>query len=198
MSSARPPQPVIPPQSVIGSEAPRLEPIGKAQQALVVAETEKYLRLAESLFDRQFADIPVVFDLSGRASGMYKVVGGKGGIKRCIRYNPYIFALYFDEHLTGTAAHEVAHYITDSLYGLANIKPHGSQWRGVMAKFGADASRTFAHSLEGVPQRKHRQVSYTCGCSDHQLGIRRHNKVSRGQAVYKCRSCDGELRLIAT
>ncbi|MBV1932126.1 MAG: SprT-like domain-containing protein [Porticoccaceae bacterium] len=188
MSSARPPQPVIAPPAVT------LEPIGEGQQALVVAETEKYIRLAESLFDRQFPDIPVLFDLSGRASGMYRVVGSQ----RCIRYNPYIFALYFDEHLTGTVAHEVGHYIADSLYGLANIKPHGSQWRGIMAKFGVDGSRTFAHSLEGVPQRRHRRVSYSCGCSDHQLGIRRHNKVSRGQAVYKCRSCDGELRLSPT
>ncbi len=171
-----------------------LEPIGAQRQALVVAETGKYLELAEKLFEREFPTIPVIFDLSGRASGMYKVVGRQ----RCIRYNPYIFALYFDEHLTATVAHEVGHYISDCLYGLANIKPHGVQWREVMAKLGADPSRTFDHSLEGVPRRQHRRVAYACGCGDHQLGIRRHNKVSRGQAVYKCRRCHDELRLITT
>ncbi len=188
MPSVRPSQPVK------ASRTVTLEPIGAGQQALVVAETEKYLRLAESLFERQFPNIPVVFDLSGRASGMYRVVGSK----RCIRYNPYIFALFFDQHLTDTVAHEVAHYVADSLYGLANIKPHGSHWRAIMGKFGVNASRTFAHSLEGVPQRKHRRVSYFCGCSEHQLGVCRHNKVSRGQAIYRCQSCDGELRLIPT
>ena len=168
-----------------------LEPIGEEQRSVVVAETEKYIRLAASLFNQEIPNIPVTFDLSGRASGMYKVRENE----HSIRYNPYIFALYFDEHLASTVAHEVGHYVSDRLYGLANIKPHGIEWRAIMDRFGADASRTFEHSLEGVPQRRHRQVTYSCACGDHQLGIRRHNKVSRGQAVYKCRRCDCELEL---
>ena len=179
------------PSTILSPQVSSLEPIGAEQQSVVVAETEKYIRLAATLFNQEIADIPVSFDLSGRASGMYKVRGKE----RRIRYNPYIFALQFEEHLASTVAHEVGHYVADRLYGLENIKPHGSEWRDIMARFGADASRTFEHSLDGVPQRRHRQVTYSCACGDHQLGIRRHNKVSRGQAVYKCRRCDSELEL---
>lgn len=169
-------------------------PIGVEQQSLVIAETRKYIDLAGRLFGRNFAAIPVYFDLSGRASGMYKVKGGQ----RWIRYNPYIFALHFDEHLDSTVAHEVGHYVADSLYGWARIKPHGVEWRDIMARLDADASRTFAHSLNGVPQRQHRKITYHCPCGEHQLGIRRHNKVSGGQAAYKCRRCHSELRLSDT
>ncbi|RLA45646.1 MAG: metallopeptidase [Gammaproteobacteria bacterium] len=170
-----------------------LQPIGVEQQAAVVAETEQRIHAATTLFDKEFAIIPVSFDLTGRAAGMYKVVGAR----RRIRYNPYIFALYFEEHLISTVAHEVAHYISDCLYGLSNIKPHGPQWRAVVKKFGTDASRTFDHSLEGVPQRQHRRVVYHCDCGEHQLGIRRHNKVCRQEAEYKCRRCRVVLKLSA-
>ena len=171
-----------------------LEPIGLEQERQVLAETEKYIALAETLFGQSFAPIPVYFDLSGRTSGMYKVRGED----RCIRYNPYIFALYFDEHLLVTVPHEVAHYVADSLHGLATIKPHGLEWRSIMARFDVDASRTFQHSLEGVPQRQHRRVTYFCACGEHALGIRRHNKVCRGQAAYKCRHCHEELKPLTT
>ncbi len=167
-----------------------VSPIDIEQQSLVVAETERYMALAASLFERKFDCIPVRFDLSGRASGMYKVSGSE----RWIRYNPYIFALHFDEHLCSTVAHEVGHYVADCLYGLTNIKPHGGEWQDIMARLGADASRTFQHSLDGVPQRQHRTVMYHCACGEHPLGIRRHNKVKRGKAVYKCRRCHSELR----
>ena len=162
-----------------------LQPIGVERQAAVVAETEQRIHAATTLFDKEFAIIPVSFDLTGRTAGMYKVIGAR----RCIRYNPYIFALYFEEHLRSTVAHEVGHYVADKLHGLANIKPHGPEWQEVMARFGADASRTFTHSLEGVPQRQHRQVTYACACGEHQLGIRRHNKARQGLAVYHCKKC---------
>lgn len=175
--------------------SPRLVlPINAEKRGQVVAATGQYITLAAQLFGREFASIPVLFDLSGRASGMYKVRGNT----RQIRYNPYIFACYFEEHLVGTVAHEVAHYIADCLHGMANIKPHGTGWRAVMARFGVEASRTFDHSLDGVPQRRYQRVAYQCDCGKHQLGIRRHNKVCRRQAVYRCRRCQATLVMVKT
>ena len=157
----------------------QLQPVTEDQQTVVVAKTTAYIRLAETRFSRQFAMVPVVFDLSGRASGMYKVTGSK----RVIRYNPYIFALYFDHHLTATVSHEVGHYIADCIHGLGAIKPHGPEWRSIVAAIGGDTSRTFDHSLAGVPIRRHRQVAYHCQCGERMLGIRRHNKIRRGLAT---------------
>lgn len=170
-----------------------MTPISDHQQTIVVAKTAQFIRVAEITYGREFGQIPVYFDLSGRASGMYKVKGRE----RCIRYNPYIFALYFEQHLIDTVSHEVAHYIADCTYGSTYIKPHGAEWRAIVVEIGGDTSRTFNHELEGVPLRKHRQVAYSCQCGERQLGIRRHNKVCRGEAVYKCRQCHDELVLAA-
>ena len=70
-----------------------VQPIGEAQQQQVVEMTEKYVRQAESIFDRRFARVPVLFDLKGRTAGMLKIIGRQ----RLIRYNPWIFGKYYEE-----------------------------------------------------------------------------------------------------
>lgn len=165
------------------------KPVNADRQTLVVAKTAFYIGAAETAFSRQFASVPVFFDLSGRASGMYQVRGSE----RIIRYNPYIFALHFEYHLASTVGHEVGHYIADCMHGLGEIKPHGSEWRAIVEDIGGDCSRTFDHDLAGVPIRRHRQVAYYCQCGERMLGIRRHNNVRRGLATYKCRQCNDEL-----
>ena len=167
-----------------------LKPIGADQRSRVVVETARYVQLAADLYQLSLPMLPVYFDLLGRTSGMYKIKGKQ----RWFRYNPYIFALHFDAHLTTTVAHEVAHYVVDYRHGLARVKPHGAEWRGVMAAFGVEARRTFDHDLEGVPQRAYRKVGYRCDCGDHALGIRRHNRVLRAEARYRCRVCGTDLR----
>ena len=163
-------------------------PIGSDQQNLVVVRTQDYLDRARQHFGRDFAPLPVRFDLRGRASGMYRVKGGS----REIRYNPWLFAAYFDDCLDATVPHEVAHYITDALFGLRNIRPHGREWKAVMAVFDADPSVTANYSLEGIPLRRSTRVRYLCPCDSHMLGIRRHQKVVAGMARYRCRRC-GEI-----
>ncbi len=176
--------------SQTGETFTALEPISADRRARVVAETARYVHLAAELYQQSLPMLPVHFDLLGRASGMYKVKGGQ----RWFRYNPYIFALHFADHLTNTVAHEVAHYVVDCQHGLARVKPHGAEWRGVMQAFGVAASRTFDHGLEGVPQRAYRKVGYRCDCGEQLLGIRRHLKVLRAQARYRCRVCRTDLR----
>lgn len=165
-----------------------VRPIGQAKQERVVAATAHYIHEAEAVFGRRFELIPVVFDLTGRAAGMYRV----STQRRVIRYNPYLFAKYFDDNLTVTVPHEVAHYITDQVYGLSNIRPHGAEWKRLMQAFGADASRTCAYDLSGVPIRTYKRHRYRCGCTTHHLTARRHNKVRRGTTRYYCRQC-GEV-----
>jgi len=165
-------------------------PINAAQQERVVKETLVYIHQAAKIFDRRFKPIPVLFDLSGRAAGMYKV----NKKQKLIRYNPFIFSKFFDDNLAVTVPHEVAHYITDQVFGMRQIRPHGQEWRALMAEFRADPSTTSDYDLEGIPLRTQRKHVYVCGCTSHKLSSSRHNNVVRGCARYFCRKCKDELR----
>ncbi|MDX2465292.1 MAG: SprT-like domain-containing protein [Porticoccus sp.] len=190
-----------------------ITPIGDTQQKEVVEQTEHFIQLGTQLFQQNFMIIPVVFDLRGRAAGMYKVTdrmaSAKKGVRksgvwarlstegrqvhRQIRYNPWIFAKYYENNLSVTVPHEVAHYLVDCLYGLSRVRPHGSEWKAVMDAFGVDSSVTARFDLTGIPTRQHQQFEYRCDCKIHQLGLRRHNKVMRGEANYLCRHCSVAL-----
>jgi SprT protein len=159
------------------------------RQSLVRVATRQYIQRAQELYQREFEVIPVQFDLKGRSAGMFRA----RGTQCCIRYNPWIFSRYFEENLVGTVPHEVAHYIAHCLNPHRRIRPHGPQWRAVMAGFEADASVTCDFDLQDIPQRRERRFSYHCGCREHQISTRRHNAVLRGQNRYECRYCRGRL-----
>jgi SprT protein len=166
-----------------------IEPIDAGQQQAVRQATDSCLRRAEEICRRDFAPIPVIFDLHGRSAGMYRVRNG-----RCsIRYNPYIFAKFFEDNLAATVPHEVAHYVTDMLYGLHRIRPHGVEWQAVMRSLGAEPRACGDYDLSGVPVRRQRRFTYACGCTTHRLTSQRHNKVGRGESLYRCRRCGGPL-----
>jgi SprT protein len=160
-------------------------PIDAQQQRQVLAATEGCVHKAGELYGRTFAPIEVCFDLHGTAAGMYRVRRGA----RHIRYNPWIFARYFDDSLAVTVPHEVAHYVTDCLYGLARVRPHGPEWQAVMRALGASARVTGCYDLRGLPLRRQRRFAYRCDCGSHQLSTVRHNRVQRGEALYLCRQC---------
>jgi len=166
-----------------------IEPIGLERQAEVRAQTERYIERAAQLLDYPFPSIPVHFDLSGTTAGMFRVSGDHC----CIRYNPWIFAKYFYENLTGTVPHEVAHYIVHVLYPRKRTRPHGVEWQAVMSAFDADPGVTFDLDLSGVPQRRQRSHPYNCGCQEHAVSTTRHNRIQKRRAVYLCRQCNGPL-----
>jgi SprT protein len=166
-----------------------IEPINAEQRQLVLQETEHFRLLAEQLMERKFPAIPVLFDLKGTTAGMFK----SHGKQHCIRYNPWIFAKYFQENMAGTVPHEVAHYVVRVLYPRGRVKPHGPEWQAVMTGFGADNGVTFDLDLAGIPQRRQRTHSYRCDCREHQVSSTRHNRAQRGAGTYLCRYCSARL-----
>lgn len=170
-----------------------IEPITEDQRRIVSAETKRCIDRANNLLDTSFDDIPVRFDLKGRAAGMYRVVRGE----RFIRYNPYLFAKYYEENLSTTVPHEVAHYLTDAVYGYPRVKPHGHEWRTVMRMLGADSSVHCEFDLDGIPVRQYRRVRYTCRCRFHELTTVRHNRIQHKGARYYCQACQSELVVAA-
>ncbi|MEE9342616.1 MAG: SprT-like domain-containing protein [Gammaproteobacteria bacterium] len=166
-----------------------IQPINDAQCQQVCELTQTYIERAMRIFEFKKVDVPVLFDLKGRASGMYRV--RRGG--RCIRFNPYIFSKYFEDNLASTVPHEVAHYVTDRVYGLRNIRPHGKEWQQVMHEFDVPPQVTGTYDLAGIPIRRQRRVSYHCGCATHDLTLQRHNKCQRGDVIYRCVKCGESL-----
>jgi SprT protein len=170
-------------------ESTLIVPIDDAQQQAVRLATERCLHRAGELCRRDFASIPVSFDLTGRSAGMYRVRNGR----RSIRYNAYLFAKYFEDNLAVTVPHEVAHYVTDMLHGLHRVRPHGKEWQAIMRSLGVEPRACGDYDLSGVPVRRQRRFTYVCGCTTHRLTAQRHNKVHRGEAIYRCRCCSGPL-----
>ncbi len=166
-----------------------IDPISNEQQTCVTRQAQHYLARAAVLFDTHFETIPILFDLKGRSAGMYRV---KNKVA-CIRFNPYLFSKYFDDNLRNTVPHEIAHYVTDVIYGLGNIRPHGKEWRYVMDKLGTEPRVTADYNLTGIPQRQSRTFRYHCACTEHSLGIRRHKKIVTGRARYYCKTCKNQL-----
>lgn len=167
-----------------------IEPLNSACQNEVRECTRRYIQQAADYYQTPFQPIEVLFDLKGRAAGMYR----RQGKRRWIRYNPYIFAKYFADNLANTVPHEVAHYVADHLYGMKNIRPHGAEWRQVMELFDAPPEVTCRYNLEAIPQRKMTTYNYRCDCTQHRLSSIRHNRLQRKQATYVCRKCRQPLR----
>ena len=114
-----------------------------------------------------------------------------------IRFNPWIFARWYREHLDHTVPHEVAHYVASHLCRGRRVRPHGAEWRSVMHAFGVPPRVTCTHPEEDIadlPQRRMQRYPYSCDCMSHHLSAVRHNRIRRRQASYNCRRCGGSLR----
>jgi len=167
----------------------RIQPLSKEKQQLVIDRTHAYIAQAAKRYNIKNKPLDIVFNLKGRTSGMYRVHYHMGRYSREIRYNPYIFSKYFEDSFNSTVPHEVAHYISDIIYGLNNIKPHGEEWRTIMLDFGADATVTANYDLTGIPQKKLSSFTYQCACREHQLSSIRHNKINKKRFKYYCNYC---------
>lgn len=172
-----------------------IRPLSTEKQNLVIEETHKYIAQVNKQFQLSNTTINVNFNLKGRTAGMYRA-GRKFLVhSREIRYNPYIFAKYFNDNFQNTIPHEVAHYICERIYGLRNIKPHGKEWKDVMSMLGADASVTANYDLTDIPQNNKTLYTYQCGCKEHQVGTTRHNRINKNHSKYICKLCKQTLYL---
>lgn len=167
-----------------------VEPISERLERQVRTSTAECIARAGQIYAQAFPQIPVRFDLNGRAAGMYKVRDNN----REIRYNPYVFARYFADNLATTVPHEVAHYVVDLMYGATRVRPHGIEWQQVMLALGVEPSVTGRYDLSGMPVRRQKRHSYRCACMTHQISTVRHNKIQRGSAHYHCRKCKSSIR----
>lgn len=176
-----------------------IEPIDTEQQLRVADEVERLIKQAAQRYGQYFENIDVLFNLRGKAAGMYRVKKSRSWLnpyptfERHIRFNPWLFAKYPEDSWSNTIPHEVAHYIADCRFGLANIRPHGREWQQIMTDFGAEPSVTVQYDLSDIPTRKQRKYTYHCGCREVQISAIRHHRMSTHQQQYRCRDCSQML-----
>lgn len=134
----------------------------------------------------------LVFDLRGRGAGLAVYQSRKRrGEPGLIRLNGQLLQEHPQEMINETIPHELAHIAAHRLFG-SRIKPHGVEWRAVMAAFGK--SPDVSHQMAAQPTRRLRRYHYYCGCRQGaELTSIRHKRAQRG-AAYLCRKCDQRLR----
>ncbi len=183
-----------------------IQPINTVEQAKVIERVRYYIELASSLYGQQFTEISVIFNLRGKAAGMYRCyrsakqpgvallkAANNNSTRREIRFNPWLFAKYPEDSYDNTVPHEVAHYLSDCLYGLNRIKPHGPEWKSIMRDLGAEPNVRGSYTLEGIPVRKVKRYDYACACRQVELTSYRHVKIQKGIQQYRCRDCNEML-----
>ncbi len=166
--------------------------LSEDQKQQVIEQSDVYLAQLNHQLDIDLPSIPVLFDLNGKSSGMFRVKLDE----KVIRYNEIIFSRYFEDALINTTAHEIAHYVAHELYGSRNIRPHGREWQSLMWCLDVKPEVTSQYDLSGLPLRQQKQFVYACECMQHQLSSTRHNRVARQRAIYNCRKCLQPLRFI--
>lgn len=160
-----------------------------ASETALVDTVAYWVARANSLFDLAVPVPQVRMDLRGRSAGL-TVYARRHREPALIRFNAGLCQQYPTEMLTHTVPHEVAHVVTAWRYG-ARVKPHGPEWRSVMAAF--DCPATVCHNMVAAPARRHRYFPYRCACEEvRYLSAIRHNRIRRG-AGYSCTRCGMRL-----
>ena len=109
--------------------------------------------------------------------------------KNEIRLNPVLLLENQQAFIDEVVPHELAHLLVWKHFG--RVAPHGKEWKWMMESvLGVPALRTHRFALDSVRKNT---FPYRCQCQQHQLTVRRHNRVMRGEATYRCVRCGDVL-----
>ncbi|MBD8512997.1 SprT family zinc-dependent metalloprotease [Photobacterium sp. WH77] len=152
-------------------------------QQAIIERTLSCLRRAENKLGKQFPDPAIRFTQRGKIAGSARMQSWE------IRYNPVLLAENPHAFLAEVVPHELAHLLTFACHG--KVRPHGPEWQKMMTEvFNVPARTTHSFDISSVSGRT---FPYRCQCREHQITVRRHNKILRQQAIYHCMQCHQPL-----
>ena len=179
--------PATPPQTRTRSHDSRIS-LTPALRARCEEALSQRLQQAEQALQQRWPRPVLRFNQRGKSAGTAHLQRWE------IRLNAVLLAENQALFLHEVIAHELAHLLVFARHG--RTRPHGPEWQRLMRQvFGLPARVT--HDLD-VSAVSGPQFAYRCGCRDHQLSLRRHNKVLRHQARYLCRHCGHALTAVTT
>lgn len=141
------------------------------------------LRQAERYFNAAFAEPGLNYQQRGTSAGTAWLTEWE------IRLNPVLLLANQDNFINEVIPHELAHLLVFHQFG--RVAPHGKEWRWMMSTvLQTEPRRTHEFDLATVRAQTY---PYQCGCRRHELTVRRHNRILRGEAQYRCRQCGNIL-----
>jgi SprT protein len=153
------------------------------QQAVMRCLREK-LQLARQHFASEFPEPKILYQQRGTSAGTAWLQNWE------IRLNPVLLIENQQPFIDQVVPHELAHLLVFHRFG--RVAPHGREWRAVMENvLRVPASRTHQFAIRSVQSNT---FPYQCACQQHQLTVRRHNRVLRGESEYRCKECGEKLR----
>ncbi|MEC5317514.1 SprT family zinc-dependent metalloprotease [Brenneria populi subsp. brevivirga] len=156
-------------------------------QAVMRCLREK-LRQANLTLNSDYSEPTVSYQLRGSTAGTAWLQHWE------IRLNPVLLQENRQAFIDEVVPHELAHLLVFARFG--KVAPHGKEWRWMMESvLQTPARRTHRFEVASVQGKT---FPYQCGCRLHQLTVRRHNRVLRGETEYRCRHCGGILRFLVT
>ena len=141
------------------------------------------LAQANLALKRNYAEPTLIYQQRGTAAGTAWLEQNE------IRLNPVLLLENQQAFIDEVVPHELAHLLVWKYFG--RVPPHGKEWQWMMESvLGVAARRTHQFELASV---RTRTFPYRCQCQQHQLTVRRHNRVLRGEATYRCVRCGDVL-----
>lgn len=162
-------------------KSPRL-PIALQQSVMRVLRSK--LQLANQRLERDYPEPRLLYQQRGTAAGTAWLESWE------IRLNPVLLLENQQAFIEEVVPHELAHLLVWKTFG--RVAPHGKEWKWMMEQvLEVPARRTHQFAVASV---RSQAFPYRCGCQQHQLTIRRHNRIVRGESEYRCVHCGDILQ----
>ena len=131
-------------------------------QEAVKEAVKLYVDIAQNKYGMTLNMPTIQFKVRGKVAGKAWPLAYK------LDFNMVLLQENFEDMISQTVPHEVAHLIAKKLYLLDRIKPHGIEWKRVMIAFGKNPSRCHSYDTTRARQASRRPSStfqYECtGC----------------------------------